>query len=323
MDLFLFVVVFLLACYLLYYAGEMVVENLMWLARFLGLTEFVVAFFVMAFAASLPNFFVGVTSAIGGIPELSLGDIFGNNIIALTLAVAVSVLASNQKTISAKGITVQTTVGITSILAILPLILMANGVLSRTDGLILISCFLAYVVWLFSKKERFSRVYDSEVLDSRPSLKKLIQSFKVILKVLGGVFLLLAASQMIVFSASYFASYFGLSLVLVGILIVGFGNALPEVYFSYISAKKGETSLILGNLMGSVIVPTTLVLGSVSLIHPISVANLDYFFINRVFVVVVALVFLYAARSGGKVVVWEAKLLLLIYVLFVATILLL
>ena len=79
---------------LLYMAGEFIVASLLKLSRYFKVTEFVVAFFVMAFAATLPNLFVGITSALQGIPELSFGDIMGNNIIALTLAVAVGIFCT-------------------------------------------------------------------------------------------------------------------------------------------------------------------------------------------------------------------------------------
>jgi len=87
-----YILIFLSCCALLYFSGEWVVGGLMRMARFLGWREFVVAFIVMAFAASLPNLFVGVTSDLRQIPQLSFGDVAGNNLVALTLAVAIAVL---------------------------------------------------------------------------------------------------------------------------------------------------------------------------------------------------------------------------------------
>jgi cation:H+ antiporter len=84
------VVIFVLAGILLFIGGELLVDGKLRLARYYGIKEFIVAFFVMAFAGTLPNFFVGITAALQGIPELSYGDVMGNNIIALTLAVALA-----------------------------------------------------------------------------------------------------------------------------------------------------------------------------------------------------------------------------------------
>lgn len=316
-----YISLFLFSCGFLYWSGEIVVVNLMKLARYLGLTEFVVAFFVMATAASLPNLFVGVNAAIQGFPELSLGDILGNNIIALTLAVALAVLFSPNKEISAKGTTLQTTAVFTLVFAIFPLILLFDGVLSRSDGLILIGLFLFYVFWLFSKKERFTKIYNGDSANSLPTFANLVQAFKSLALIVAGVVGLLLAAQGISSSAIFFSNLFSLPVVFVGLLVVGFGNALPEVYFAIASARRGETSLILGNLMGSVIFPATLVLGFVSLINPIVINGLAFFLASRFFVAIATVLFLVATKTQQKIVSWEAVVLLAVYCSFLGTVL--
>jgi len=311
--LWLYIVIFLICCALLYFSGNWVVGGLMRMARFLGWKEFVVAFFVMALAASLPNLFLGITSALRGVPELSFGDVAGNNLVALTLAIALAVLIG-RKELPAESRTVQTTSIFTIIAAILPLILILDGNLSRIDGMLLIALFGSYIAWLFSKKERFTKIYDTHKI---PILKE----FKVFLADLGrvilGIILLLAAAQGIVASAQFFAIGFNLSLILIGVLITGLGNALPEVYFGIISARKGETWMILGNLMGAVIVPATLVLGIVALIHPISGVDFSPFAIARFFLIISAIFFLFFLRTGQRLSKKEALFLLGIYLIFV------
>jgi len=311
--LWLYIVIFLICCALLYFSGNWVVGGLMRMARFLGWKEFVVAFFVMALAASLPNLFLGITSALRGVPELSFGDVAGNNLVALTLAIALAVLIG-RKELPAESRTVQTTSIFTIIAAILPLILILDGNLSRIDGMLLIALFGSYIAWLFSKKERFTKIYDTHKI---PILKE----FKVFLADLGrvilGIILLLAAAQGIVASAQFFAIGFNLSLILIGVLITGLGNALPEVYFAIVSARKGETWMILGNLMGAVIVPATLVLGIVALIHPISGVDFSPFAIARFFLIISAIFFLFFLRTGQRLSKKEALFLLGIYLIFV------
>ena len=155
----LYILIFLASCVLLYFAGNWVIGGLMRTAKFLGWKEFVVAFFVMAFAASLPNLFIGVTSALRQIPQLSFGDVAGNNLVALTLTVALAALFA-KKGIPAESKMVQTTSVFTIICAILPLILILDGELSRIDGISLIGLFVFYCCWLFSKRERFTKIYE-------------------------------------------------------------------------------------------------------------------------------------------------------------------
>ncbi|MEX0918968.1 MAG: hypothetical protein WDZ85_03345 [Candidatus Paceibacterota bacterium] len=317
----LYLIIFLFSCFLLYWSGEILINHLIKLSKFLGLTEFVVAFFVMALAASLPNFFVGLTSVWQGVPELSLGDIFGNNMAALTLAIFFAVLFAPGREIKADGETVQISVWATALAVVLPLILLADNVISRSDGFILIIAFLIYVFWLLSKKERFSKIYDGEPEANKgPTIKKLFGVIKSLTLIFLGVALLLLAAQGIVSSAIYFAVFLGLPLILIGFLIVGFGNALPEVYFSFISARRGETSLILGNVMGSVIFPATLILGLVAVAEPIEVSNNDFLVLSRFFLLLASGLFLLAARTHKKISLNEAAALGLVYVLFMASI---
>ena len=309
----LYIVIFLICCALLYFSGNWVVGGLMRMARFLGWKEFVVAFFVMALAASLPNLFLGITSALRGVPELSFGDVAGNNLVALTLAIALAVLIG-RKELPAESRTVQTTSIFTIIAAILPLILILDGNLSRIDGMLLIALFGSYIAWLFSKKERFTKIYDTHKI---PILKESKVFLADLGRVILGIILLLVAAQGIVASAQFFAIGFNLSLILIGVLITGLGNALPEVYFAIVSARKGEAWMILGNLMGAVIVPATLVLGIVALIHPISGVDFSPFAIARFFLIISAIFFLFFLRTGQRLSKKEALFLLGIYLIFV------
>jgi len=283
-------------------------------SRYLGWKEFVVAFFVMAVAASLPNLFLGITSAVQEIPQLSFGDIAGNNLVALTLAVGLAVLFAKGREIPLESRTVRNTAIFTIIAAVLPLILTLDKNLSRVDGILLIGFFILYIAWLFSKQERFTKVYDG-----KENLG--VGGFKIFLgdlgRIIAGIIILLIAAQGIVVSSQHFAQTLGISIILVGILITGLGNALPEIYFAVASAKRGETWMILGDLMGAVIVPATLVLGIVALIHPIYIPDFEPFAIARIFLIISALSFLFFVRTSQKITFKEGLFLFGVYLAFI------
>ena len=320
MDWFLYLSLFVSACGLLYVSGEIIIDHLVRLSRYFGLAEFVVAFLVVATAASLPNLFIGVSSALRGVPELSLGDVFGNNLVTMTLAVAAAIFFSAGKTIRAEGKTIQTTVLAAAGFSVLPLVLMADGVLSRLDGVILVAAFAGYIAWLFSKKDRFSKSLggSDEMQPVGVVLKQSLASLVLVLLGMGGLVL---AAQGIVTAAEFFALSLGFSLILIGVLVVGLGNALPQVYFAVASARRGESSIILGNLMGATIMPATLVLGLVSIIDPVPVDNLDLFSISRFFLILAAAMFLLTIKTEHKLVLWEGWVLLFIYLAFLASVL--
>lgn len=284
------------------------------IAKFLGWREFVVAFIIISFGTSIPNLFVGIISAINGIPELSFGDVVGGNVIDLTLVIALATFVAGG--LSTDSRTVRSSSLFTIAIALLPLILILDGNLSRIDGVILILTFLLYIWWLFSKQERFTRIYDGKAKEEP------VKGLKSFLKDLGiliaGLALLLLAAEVIVRMASYFATSLNSSIAAIGLLIVALGNCLPETYFSLASAKAGQTWMILGNLMGSVIIPATLVLGVVALIRPIQIDNFSPFAVARFFLIASSLFFLLFLRTDRKITKKEASFLLLLYVSFIA-----
>ena len=307
------ILIFIFSCGLLFWAGSFLVNSLARIARFLGWKEFIVAFFIMAVANSFPNLFIGLFSALHGIPELSFGDIVGGNLIDLTVGVALAALFAKNG-LPSKSQTAQTTAIFTIVAAILPLLLIIDRNLDRADGIILISFFSIFVFWIFSKKERFKKIYNGETL---PPVKGFTVFIKDTGRVAIGIAVLLLAAQGIVKSAFFFAESFNISIPLIGILIIGLGNALPEIYFSVLSAKKGETGMILGNLMGSVIMPSTLVLGIVALICPIEISDFSPFIIARIFLIIACFLFFVFIKTSKTITRREAIILFTLYFSFV------
>jgi len=338
-----YVIIFLVSCFLLFWSGSKLIKGLIKMAKFLSWREFIVAFFVMAIAGSAPNLFIGINSAIHGIPQLSFGEIVGGNVADLTLAIALAILIGGTA-LPVRSKMVQTSAIFTVVIAILPLVLIWDGVLGRGDGLVLLLVFAFYIVWLFSKEERFRKTYNNRHRENkhREEIKSLIEPkpprwrsiehkiirqfrgfFKGIRKVIVALLALLVASEGIVRSAQAFSgalsNALGIAdaLPIVGILIIGLGNALPETYFAIVSARRKQTWMILGDLMGAVIVCATLVLGIVALICPIEIIDFSPFAIARIFLISAAVFFLIAVRTDRKISKKEAVFLLLVYIAFV------
>ena len=308
----LYFIIFVTSCFLFYLAGKLVVDGLIRITKFLKFKEFVVAFFIMAVAGSLPNLIVGLSAAFRGIPQLSFGDVTGNNLVDLTLLVVITCLFA-KKGISAESRTVRTSSFFVMVSALLPMILTLDGTLSRIDGILLIFLFVYYSFWLFSKKERFNKPPD----DYNPPPIKAFGFFIIdLLKIIFGLVIFIIAAQGIVISAQVFAKSFNMSLILIGILITGLGSALPEMYFNAVSARRDQTWMVLGDLMGAVIIPSTLVLGIVAVICPIHIFDFSSLALARLFIIVSALLFPIFVRSGKKISKKEALILLFIYILF-------
>jgi len=313
MEFLIFVLIFLFSFFLLFWSSNFLVESLKKISKFLGWKEFVVSFFIVAFSTTIPNFVVDVTSAIKNVPHLALGDVIGTNIVDLTLIVGVSALISKAG-LSLPSRTVQGSSIFTILVAILPLILILDGELSRADGILLIFTFLVYLFWLFQKKERFEKIYDGikEPLTLKFFLKNLLFLFF-------SISILLLSAQGIVKSALFFSSFFKVPLTFIGALIVGFGTALPEFSFCFQAAKKSQDWMIVGDVMGSVILTTTLVLGTVSLISPIKNLSFSQLLVARIFLLISAILFFVFVRTDKKITKKEGFFLIFLYFLFLLT----
>ena len=304
---------FLFSCILIVFAGKLVIDALVRVSRFLCWKEFVVAFFAVSLGAVLPEFFIGITSAMKGVPQLSLGNIFGQNIILFSLAPALCVLILKNLEMESRTVRAGSTFAV--IVAILPLILILNGnELSRIDGIILISTFFFYIFWLFSKKERFSKVYDCE--KEKPVIKRFSEFLRDLSFVALGLFLIVIFAQSIVDSAQVFSEILEIPLPVIGIFIVGLGVALPETFLAINLARKGQSFMILGGLMGAVAVSSTFVLGLVVLIQPIVIPDFSAFAIARIFLIISALFFLLFSTTDRKITLKESFFLFGIYISF-------
>jgi cation:H+ antiporter len=298
---------FIASCLCLVIAGTFLVKSLVKLATFLRMNEFIAAFILMSFCTSLPELFVGISSALAGNPAFSLGNIIGSNITDLTLVAGITVVL-------ARGIRIESEMlrkevyGMVA-LAALPMILMYIGQeLSRFDALILLGAFAIY----------FYQMLASGHAELHPALKDHVSPWTGL-----GAFVLFALSAAALFFSARFVVNYGVQLsselavpaILVGLIFVSLGTSLPELTFGLRAALSRHGSLALGDLVGGVVVNSTVILAIVALIQPIT----DSFFIFVTSAaLLVAITFLFATFiASGKKLSWrEGISLIIFYVVF-------
>ncbi|MBI2626243.1 MAG: sodium:calcium antiporter [Candidatus Nealsonbacteria bacterium] len=308
--IFLQILIFIAAVFVLARSGAWAVQALSRIARFLKWSEFAVAFILMAFVSSFPEFFIGISSVIHKVPEVSFGNIIGANVINLTLAVGLAVVFLGGLDVERKIVKKDSL--FTAISAVLPLILILDKELSRIDGVILLFGFAVYLSWLFAQKDRFSRIYNHY----NGGIK---QFFRDIFAFLSSILLLFLSAEAVIWSSAMLAKILGVPPVVIGILVIGTGTALPETYFVVRAAMRGSKEMILGNLMGCVVVTSLFILGLVALLSPIKIADFTPYFAARFFLLISAIFFWIIIRTGEKITKKEALFLIFIYLAFVVT----
>lgn len=320
---FLTVIYLILGAFTIFYAGGYAVHSLTRLARFFGLSGFTISFILMAFATSVPELIIGITAAIGGASQISLGNIIGTNIVNLSLILGFTALLAGRIVIDDYQ-RFKSNRFFNFFLVMSPIILLLDGRLSRIDGAILLVFFL-WSLWhmLEFRKKIKATTFRGFLRTTIPrALRGVFSSTRAFFRNLGifilSVSALLVASYYFIAGAENVAEFFGLSEILIGIFIVGFGTSLPELVFGIRAARAGQGGMGLGNLFGSSVVNSTLVLGVTAIISPINIGDVSTLWVGVFFMALTMLLAYYLLRSKVFLTRSEGIILLLLYVVFVA-----
>jgi len=303
----------LIACLILVRSGTLIVQLLSRIAQYLQISEFIVAFILMAFATDIPEMMIGITSALNGTPELALGNIIGANIIKLTLILGSLALVADGLYIESK--IMRREAFFACLISVLPLILILDKNLSRFDGLILILALFIYLGGLLEEKKKFTRTFVQEVIENHKFIR-FKNFFKNLFKFLGGIILLMSSAYFVVVLSLKVAHSLDLSVFIIGLFIIALGTDLPEIVFGFRALRLNHESMIVGNLIGAVAINSTLILGLVSLIHPIKIAEVSMIFTGVIFILLTLFLFYVFAQTRERISRSEAMILIVVYMLF-------
>lgn len=273
------------------------------LARRMGVPEFIVGLTVVAAGTSAPELFVSMVSALKGTPDMAVGNVVGSNIMNSMLIVGAAAMTA-PITISKR--TVHKDLPFTVLASLIMLVLTVNDGLSRNDGIYLLLVFALFMfVSIRNAKKRY------ETYDERP-----IPIWKNLLYVVGGLALLLVGSNIFVDSASDVAYAFGISEGVVGLTVVAGGTSLPELATSVVAARKGQSAIAIGNVIGSNVFNILLILGLTATITPLEIEGITTIDM-AVMLLSVSLVWLFSC-TRFKVERWEGATLVVGYLAYVA-----
>jgi len=293
------------SCVSLALGGFLAQESLSRLARHYGFKEFFLGFTVMALSTSLPELIVGLSSALNNISSLSFGDVIGSNVVDLTLVIGSVALAAGKVRIERN---LRKNWLFTLFLTSMPLILFLDGELSIIDGIILLLGFGFYMSQLIRERK-----------ETKKPLVKLTEQELVstVFSLVVGIILLILSARWIIRSSILLLQDFNIQPIVIGIVLVSIGTSLPELSFEIQSIRRGKEGLVLGDLFGSLVLNSTLILGLVSVINPIK-AGFTPFLTTSLFLILASLVFFFSVEDG-KITRTEGFLLLCLYAIFLIT----
>lgn len=306
----IYLIIFVIACYVLVRSGAVLVKVLTMMSRYFKLTEYVFAFILMTFATALPELFIGIAAAIEDVSVIALGNTIGSNLLKLTFILGLVAII-------AKGLKIESKIAkrdawIIFFIALLPLLLLFDKKLSRGEGVLLMVIFGWYIYHILRCKDAFRKRMNSMTKDSEVFVKLLKNVFYFIL----AIAVLLFSSWVVIEMAKLIAKELYLPLVLIGIILVAIGTSLPELVFGVNAVIARHEGLSLGTLIGSVVINSTFILGLVAVISPITIENFRIIYIGGGFMLVSILLANLFISSRDKISWKEGLILIVFYIIF-------
>lgn len=299
------VILLIIGFVLLVKGSDVFVDGSSSVARLLGIPAVIVGLTIVSMGTSAPEAAVSITAGIKGSNEIALANLVGSNVFNLLMVAGISAVITPfavDKIVIKRDFPV--CLGIMAVTVIMCL----DGVVSRVDGIILLVIFVAYIAYLIRSaiKNREASEDDEEPMSP----------MKSVIFILIGIAAVIFGGQLVVNSAKTIASALGMSETLIGLTIIAIGTSLPELVTSVVAARKGQSGIAIGNVVGSSIFNLAFVLGMSSTANAIKVvpdAMIDAF----VMIAVNALGFIFCL-AGRKLARWEGIVCVLLYAAYTA-----
>lgn len=307
-----------------------------------GVSQMVIGLTIVAMGTSMPEFCVSMVSALKGTPDLAVGNVVGSNTLNTLLIVGCSALVAP---IMVKRSSVKRDIPFAVVASLLMLLFCLDGAIGRVDAAVFFAgfCLFMFVTLKYAKttEEHAATVATmgaamataaaaltsvSEASTSHTSAPKASTSqpsapeasvasmLKAVVMLVVGLLCLIAGSNMFVDNASFVASSLGVSDAVIGLTIVAGGTSLPELATSMVSAKKGNSDIAIGNVIGSNVFNILMIIGITGLVKPMHIAGITT--LDLIMMLASMLLMWFFCRTTYKVKRWEGAVLTIVYLAY-------
>lgn len=277
------------------------------LARSFQVPALIIGLTIVALGTSAPELAVSTSAALQGANEIALSNVVGSNIFNLLCVLGVCAVICPvpvDRGILKRDFPIAIGSTVFVLLAAGGMVLLNGkmvgigmnevvGNVSRISGVILTAAFIIYIGYL---------IYDAKKNPSEDVEGENAPIWRSVLFIVFGLILIVAGGQAVVYSAKEIARAAGMTETLIGLTIVAVGTSLPELVTSIVAAKKGQTELAVGNVIGSNIFNLMFILGISAMIRPVAVnAASVYDMLILAFISVLTLLFSFTAKKIGRI----------------------
>lgn len=275
---------------LVLWGADRLTEGAVAVAERLRVPQIVIGLTIVALGTSMPELCVSVVSALKGTPDLAVGNVVGSNIFNALLIVGVAALVAPMTILRS---TVFKDVPCALVASVVLLMMCQNDwVITRLDGAILFVFFLVFMRLTIkgatsaqpapqaTQGETTQGQTAQEAAADEASAKQPMKGWLAGLWMVVGLAALIGGSNLFVGGATEVARALNVSDAVIGLTIVAGGTSLPELATSVVAAKKGNSGIAIGNVLGSNVLNILFILGLTGMISPMhieGITNVDLY----------------------------------------------
>lgn len=235
------------------------------IAKLLKVSPLIIGLTIVAMGTSAPEAAVSLSAALNGENDIAFSNVIGSNIFNLLFVLGI---CSIIKPVHAESGIVKRDIPFSIIITIILLLFCLNLTIGRFEGLALFIVFLGFIgLMLYLALKNKPNDEEDNI--------KVMTPIKSIIYVIIGLAAIIWGGDTVVNSASEIAESFNISPTLIGLTIVSIGTSLPELVTSIVAARKGQSDIAVGNVIGSNIFNLLFILGFSAVISPLSIAGVS------------------------------------------------
>lgn len=278
------------------------------LARRMNIPQIVIGLTIVAMGTSMPEFCVSFVSAIKGTPDLAVGNIVGSNIFNSLFIVGCAALVAPMTILHS---TVRRDIPFALVSSVMLLMMCLDSTISRLDAAILFLFFVVFMVITVRGARQGGDAEEAQQAEEKPKSPAWAAAMIVV-----GLALLIGGSNVFVDNASALASSLGVSDAVIGLTIVACGTSLPELATSVVSARRGQSGIAIGNVLGSNVFNILMILGVTGLIQPMQITGITSVDLSMLVISMILLwLFSYTKYTLSR---WEGAVLTAVFLGYIS-----
>jgi cation:H+ antiporter len=315
MDILISIFSIIVGLILLVLWWNALVDGSVSIAKKYGISQAIIGLTIVAIGTSMPELIVSVLASIWWNPEIAIGNVLGSNIANILLILWASacispLILSKTTRFFDLPIVIFTSIFLFVLVSDIFLDNADKNMVSRIDGMILISVALVYIL--------YSLKHNNFIPDESEKVENIVSMWKAALWIIGGILILFIGGKILVDGAVNIANDFWISQAIIGLTIVAVGTSMPEFVTSIIAARRWNSDIAIGNVVGSNIMNILVILWVSAIISPLPFLDTSYIDLSVTLIAPILLLILSFAWT--KNLLWRKEwiLLMLSYMSYLA-----